>query len=486
MTPQQVQLVQVAVVLVLAFVLLISAVVWRNLRLRRRLRALLAAVPAPLLVAWYGSAPDPMRARSARLRTGREAKELGPDSLSTIEVLFQLSRLDRRPLLDYAPKGVPASFDALAAQVRDAGDAALERGAPAEELLAEQLRQQGHDVQLIPAGGEGHSGIGAQVDGLPVQLIGSVDAQDVRAFLERVPSVQVVTLAEHAQPFLDTARVVALNQVRARQVQPVSAVEDSPREPDGSIVAAGAEVVPSVKQPDETLEAIKSMGAVVAERSMSPLMLTALKSATMAASGDPNWTAHAKSGLVDQAGGAVGGWAGARAGAMAGALLGPLGSAAGTWLGGMLGKKVVDGFAGHQKSKKLRALLKRQDSFLAKVPRASSEALLAQALHLEATAALLRPTGFRRYWPSIGDAARGQIARQYAAWAKDSRTRGQALKSWLAKAKPSEAKRAARGRKLLEESTLAWSKDVVDLRAELLFLAPQIEAAGREAELATI
>ena len=483
MTPHQVERLLLALGLgLLVLLALIGAVVWRNLRLRGRLRALLAGMPTPLLLAWYGRVPDPRQARSVPVRTGAEAEQLGADSLSTVEVLFQLSRLDRSPLLSYAPKRVPSNVDALAAQIRDASAAESREGSGYEPLLSDQLRRQGHDVQpAVVRGDDIGIGVRALVDGQPVQLIGSVQAEDVRAFLEAVPKIPVVTFADHEEPFLDTARVVALEQVKSERVQDIAFPSRATAELDAAVEPAGAGQVRPETEADPTLDAIKSMGSLVAERSMSPFLLTALKSAQLAANGDGSWKAQAKSGLVDHASGAAGGWAGARAGAMAGALLGPLGSAAGTWLGGLVGKKVVEGIAGHQKSKKLRALVKRQDGFLAKVPRAVSEALLAQAVHLDSAAEDLRPTGTRRYFPSVGDAARTQVARQYTAWAKDSLVRGEELKKWLTKNSPSESKRAARGRKLLEGATLAWSKDVVDLRAELLFLAPQIEEAAQRA-----
>lgn len=431
--------------------------------LRKRLRQPLADVPEALVQSWRHSMRKP------QTQTG----------LSCSEVLFQLSRIDRSALAAYAPKQVPQSFDELLVAWRQASpsvdpeklkqEQAFALAHRGELLLAEHLREQGHDVQLSTAPSEStHAGWSATVDGHGVQLIASLEVETIQNFVDQNDGVPVVTLSDHTRAFVDHAMVMALEPVSAVRAGLISSAEptDDPA-PDARPVSANE------SGPPDQLDPVSQLGKLVLNQAASPLLLGVFQSAQLAAQGNKDWVAAATNNLTDQAGSAVGGWAGARAGALAGGLFGPLGAAAGGWLGGLLGKKFGAGLVLKKKEKKLRKLLSTQEGFLSQLPKAANHALAKHAEHLAAVADSIAPRSERSFWPSPGLLSRQEVANQYRAWSKAQALRARKLSQWLAR-EHSEKALTEQGIKLLNVS-IPWSDKMLELRAELLFIAAQIE-----------
>lgn len=479
--------------------------------IRKQLRQPLRDVPLALVATWYDAVPD-----SARARWGKDAAESeGSEDpgLSTIEILFHLSRIERKQLATWQPPKVPTSFDEVVgefdapsgtrSEAHSDGGANSRVGArsavssneelrhfaerhPGEQLLAEQLRQQGHDVQMVDPQQQPCqelAGWSAEVDGHEARLLASEEPGNVDAFLKARPDVHVVTVADHSEQFIDHALVLTLDQVTLAQIQQGQAVtaiaSTNSNEISAEVVAVAVDEQAS--DAETTLAAISNVGNLVVRQAGNPLLTTAFRSAQLAASGDKDWLSAAKHGLADQAGPAMGGWAGARAGAIAGGFFGPLGAAAGGWLGGLLGKKMGASVATQQTHKKLKRLMAKQEGFLAALPAASRDALTAQAAHLQAVAKEIAPPSEKSLWPGPGLIARREVARQYFAWSKRVLTRAGKLDDWL-KTKPAKSRLASRGQKLLQKGSLGWSRDLLELRAELLLLAPQIESEQQRIE----
>jgi len=210
--------------------------------------------------------------------------------------------------------------------------------------------------------------------------------------------------------------------------------------------------------------------------------LTSLRTAHLLAKGDATWLSAATDGLADTARASVGGWAGARAGAMLGALLGPVGAEAGGLIGGLLGKQVAASMAAGGREKRLRELLARQQTLLAKVPRVAQLALAAQARHLNGVAdEFVSAEADFELWPSPSRVAREQLRAEYRRWQGRVTKQSRQLGSWL-KAEPSEAKQSERGAKLLGDGKLPWSMELLALRCQLVQLAGQIEAEATRLE----
>ena len=450
---------------------------WRTLSLEQGWRRPLEDVPRELAELWSSSDPRPRQGRA----NGSESK---PRVLSSIDVLFYLSRMDRRQLARFHPTTPPTNLEglfesfALAEASPDSGPTVGER------LLAQQLSHEAHDVSFEPTRALGEQetwGYGARVDGVRAELVASSDSAAVQRGLDRESDIVVVTVAEHASVFATQARVVALPEVSLALFSSKPTVENSARAV--SIEQSG----PSLAQPQAPADdtgplSLTGIGTLLASQALSPALLTSLRTAQLLAKGDEAWLSAATNGLVDTAASSMGGWAGARAGAMLGALLGPVGAAAGGLIGGFLGKQVAAGMAAGTREKRLRELLAQQETVLGKVPRAARLALAAQARHLGSVADefVAAETGFE-LWPSANRVAREQLRAEYRRWQARVSKQSRQLGSWL-KAEPSEAKLSERGAQLLREGRLPWSMELLELRCQLVQLAGQIDTEAKRLE----
>lgn len=464
-------------VLLLAF----AARWWRAVQLERALRRPLDGVPPELARLWAHQDP----------RTGaapRESVEQTPASLSSIDALFHLSRLDRRQLARFHPRTPPASFEQLLGQfetvkARHEAPGSDEPGL-GERLLAQQLSYDAHDVLLETsqsAGDDPAPGCGAFVDGLRVRLVASPDKLHIEQCLERAPGVLIVTVADHAPTFAENAKVVPVAGVTLAEIAQAS---EAGARPSAGAAGASRELAKLERPASDRsrLEApaeakagtsITELGSLIASQAIPPALYTAFRTAQLAAKGDGQWLAHAKGELVDTAASSVGGWAG---GAMLGAILGPVGMVAGGLIGGILGSKFAAGVTANSREKRLRQLLAEQQTLLAKVPRLALETLGAQAGHLEVVANEFRraKSGFE-LWPRTERIANELIAAEYRRWQRRVVKQERQLQAWL-KAKPSEEKRANRGAQLLGESDLPWTEAWLELRWQLIQLGPKIVA----------
>lgn len=442
---------------------------WRTLSLEQRWRSPLAGVPSELAELW--SSGDP--------RT-RQARAQGP--LSSIDVLFHLSRFDRRQLVRFHPTTPPTNLEGLleAFQVAEAADDSEAPAGPSlgERLLAQQLSSEAHDVSFEPAeAAREHEaqGCGARVDGIRAELVASADPAAVQGGLDRAPDMLVVTVAEHARAFAQQARVVALPEVTLALLTSAPAAENSTQRRSIEQSERGLVRVEVVAEDAGPLS-LTGIGTLLASQALSPALLTSLRTAHLLAKGDAAWLSAATNGLVDTAASSVGGWAGARAGAMLGALLGPVGAAAGGLIGGFLGKQVAAGMAAGTREKRLRELLAQQERLLAQVPRVAALSFAAQARHLNDVAEEFVGVGASfELWPSSNRVAREQLRAEYRRWQEKATKQSRQLGSWL-RSEPSEAKQSERGAQLLREGRLPWSMKLLELRCELVQLAGQIDA----------
>jgi hypothetical protein len=463
------------IVSVLVVVALALAARWaRALALERGWRRPLRAVPHELAQLW--GYQDPRAGRDSR----GDSDEQPPD-LSALDVLFHLSRLDRRQLARFHPKTPPEDFEELLGRFVAPADGSAGHGpGTGEQLLAQQLSYQRHDVLLDPPSVHSEKelpGWCARVDGLPVRIVASLDPGVVQEHLDGAPAIPIVTVAEHAQHFAGQGRVVALPEVSHAQISraPTSGAARQPL--DEPAITELAESASS--EPDTALGRWSGIGSMLASQAASPALMTALRTAQLIAKGDTSWLSTASDGLVDSAASSAGGWAGARAGAMLGALLGPVGAAAGGFLGARLGQQLAEGMTAGTREKRLRQMLAEQDALLARVPQVAADALAAQALHLQSVS-LEMTAGAPRFelWPSAAIVAREQLAAEYRRWQQRVARRSRRLNVWL-KTQPTSAKRSARGAELLSEGRLGWSVALLELRAHLMQLATQLKAERR-------
>lgn len=457
--------------LLLLALLALAARAWRTVALQREWRRPLGGVPAELRAMWVHDDP--------RAPRGPATEDAGLPELSAIDVLFHLSRLDRRQLARFHPPAPPHDFEALLGDFQAPSEPPPARGPGlGEQLLAQQLSHQGHDVLLELASESAKPdtpGWLASVDGTQVRLIASPEAGLVRQCLDEAPAVAIVTVGEHLETFAGDAQVLALPDITYAQIS---------RDLTGRSPAHTAEIehrTESQSVPeDPSLASLKDIGSLIASQAISPKLAATLRTAQLIAKGDTSWLSSATDGLVDSAASSAGGWAGARAGAMLGALLGPVGVAAGGFLGGLLGKQFAASVAAGSREKKLRALLAEHDKLLAQLPQAALNSLTAQAEHLASVTEALA-TGVPGFepWPSAEAIAHRQLALEYRRWQAHVDKRARQLRTWL-KAGPTQAKRIAKAGVLLENGRLGWSPELLELRAQLVRLAPRIEAERRK------
>src|SRR5688572_3181824 len=191
---------------------LLTARGWRALSLEQRWRRPLEGVPPELCGLWLSGDP--------RIRQTQ-----APSPLSSIDVLFHLSRLDRRQLARFHPTTPPTNLEELleAFAVADVSDGATAGPTLGERLLAQQLSYEAHDVSFEPVEAlseQETEGSFARVDGLRVELVASADSAAVQRGLDRAPDLVVVTVAEHASAFTKQPRVVALPEISQALLAP--------------------------------------------------------------------------------------------------------------------------------------------------------------------------------------------------------------------------------------------------------------------------
>src|SRR5690606_7540472 len=115
----------------------------------------------------------------------------------------------------------------LLSQFRESAAVVANRPGVGEQLLAERLIHQAHDVALEePSAGEDGDlpGWPARVDGTRVRLLASPDPAEVQRLLDRAPALAIVTVAEHARPFAEQANVLALPDLSYAQMRGETAV----------------------------------------------------------------------------------------------------------------------------------------------------------------------------------------------------------------------------------------------------------------------
>ena len=464
--------------------LAIGARWWRSLHLERCWRRPIAGVPPELVTLWVSQDP-----RHPAVSPESIAK--APPTLSGIDVLFHLSRLDRRQMARFHPRTPAARFEQLLGQfdAKTRGQAE-QQGEPeiGERLLAQQLSYDGHDVVLLASGNTSSPedqlpGCNALVDGLRVRLVASADRKLVQQCLDSSSGAAVVTVADHAQAFAEHAKVVALGDLTYAEI--AQATDAGTRSSGGELSTEAAPRLAKLERSKEQAAGLANsaegkgatslgeIGSLIASQAIPPALYTAYRTAQLAAKGDGTWLATAKNELVDTAASSVGGWAG---GAMLGAILGPVGMVAGGLIGGILGSKFAADVTTNSKEKRLRQLLAEQRTLLAKVPRLAAAAWRDQARHLGSVVDETRRTkaGFE-LWPSAEKAARDQIAVEYRRWQRRVARQQRQLQAWL-KDKPSAEKQSTRGAQLLSDGDLPWSKDFLEMRWQLMQLGPKIEA----------
>lgn len=459
--------------------LVLAARMWRALRLERAWRRPLSGVPPQLALLWDSQDP---RKRAATPDAGQK-----PPELSAVDVLFHLSRLDRRQMARFHPRTLPTSFEQLLGQFEPKDSTTSQREpAVAERLLAQQLSYDGHDVAFeaphgpdSPTREEQAPGCDAWVDGLHVRLVASGDRTVVQQCLDRVPQV-VVTVADHAAAFAEQPRVVALSEVTHAEITQAAEAGSHPRGEPAPAGDTRLAVEPRPQEPtastaqrtDEATNSFAQIGSLIVSQAIPPALYTAYRTAQLASKGDGSWLAAAKGELVDSAASSLGGWAG---GAVLGAILGPVGMVAGGLIGGLLGSKLVAGMTTNSREKRLRELLAEQQALLAKVPPLAARALADQARHLGAVASeLAQGKGGFELWPGAEKVGREQLAIEYRRWQRRVAKRERRLRAQL-KEKTSSERESARGAQLLSDG-LPWSKELLELRGELVRLGPKIEA----------
>src|SRR5690606_38699816 len=197
-----VPLTEVLLVVISAALLALLARWGRAFALERRWRAPLGGVPPELARLWAERDP----------RVALRSSIVERSELSAIDVLFHVSRLDRRQLSRFRPERPPVDLRELLSQFRESAAVVANRPGVGEQLLAERLIHQAHDVAFEePSAGEDGDlpGWPARVDGTRVRLLASPDPAEVQRLLDRAPALAIVTVAEHARPFAEQANVLA-------------------------------------------------------------------------------------------------------------------------------------------------------------------------------------------------------------------------------------------------------------------------------------
>lgn len=267
-----------------------------------------------------------------------------------------------------------------------AGAISQYKGYLGENVLAQRLRQQGHEVEL--ASEPNQEGWDAIVDGEKVQFKAGTDPAAISEHLDQNPDIPVITVSDHANYFEHDASVTVMERV------------------------SGESIEHSTKA---TLEGIDGMADAGFCFPVVTLVMSSARHVALVGKGHTDLRTAAKNTMLDTAGVGIGGMAGAKIAmivicGVVGLSLGPLGLLVGVVVGGIIGAALGKKTAQFIKEKDLRAARERLSYSLLAFPEAYSGALKKKADALQKRAREIRPRGLRRVlWPSFGDEARKAV-----------------------------------------------------------------------------
>lgn len=354
----------------------------------------------------------------------RNAETVAAGTVSTGHAIFHLSRIDPSVIeaVDriYEPERVN-SFRELVAHLEikhTAGEAAWTgtihsyKGALGETLLAEQLRVEGHHVELV--NDTSNPGFDAWVDGQPIQFNSGLSPDSIFEHRADYPDIPVVTVSEHSDQFVGDPMVDCLHTVSGQTIEDTTS---------------------------DALESAVGIDDFVKGVPLVTLVISAFRNFRPVVAGHADIATAAKNTLADTAGVGIGGAAGAKIGAVIGLSLGPVGAFFGAAIGGIAGAISGKYAASTYKNRYLVAAKAAFSAALARYPDAYIEALHQKALALDRAAKRLRPK-FR--WASlvnlsVGDVVRSQGARAFRQWAKFCDEVAANLRRRIAEARASES-----------------------------------------------
>lgn len=343
--------------------------------------------------------------KSDRVQTflTRNAEPAIAGTISTGHALFHLSRIDSS-VLDSVDRvfepGQLNSFrelvthlEAKANSSQAAWDGALHnyKGHLGETLIAEQLRMQGHHVEMHE--NPSNPASDALVDGQPTQFKAGLSADSILEHRDRYPDIPVVTVAEHSDYFAGDPMVDCLDTISGQ------AIEDTTSDALESAIGI-----------DDFIDGIPVVTAAVSGfRNFRPVI-----------DGHCDFETAIRYTLADTAGVGIGAAAGAKLGAVIGMSLGPIGAALGVAIGGIggaIGGKLA---ASAYKNRDLDAAKTALAQAVERYPAAYVAALRQKSIALEGNAKRLHP---RFRWGSIvnlsvGDVVRSESAKALRMWAR--------------------------------------------------------------------
>jgi|688.fasta_scaffold189410_3 hypothetical protein len=411
-----------------------------------------------------GIAPEVLNVwKSDRLHSflNRNAETGAAGAISIGHAIFHLSRIDSSVMeaVDriYEPERVNSFRDLVnhLEAKQSAGEAAWDgainsyKGAFGETLLAEQLRMQGHYVEL--ASDTSNPGFDAWVDGQPTQFKAGLGARDILEHRAQNPDIPVVTVTEHADRFADDPMVDCLDTVSGHTVEETTS--------DALESAIGI---------DDFVKGIPLVTAAISGfRNFRPVI-----------AGHSDFATAARYTLADTAGVGIGGAVGAKMGACIGMSLGPIGAAIGAAIGGIGGAIGGRYAASAYKNRDLVAAKTALSEALARYPDAYVDALCKKTLALKCSAKRLHPK-FR--WASlvslsIGDVVRSQGARALRKWAKHCSEIAECLRKRIAATRAPESSKETVEAVAVELVTAGLPEQVFSRR--LLAVTSSIKAAG--------
>ena len=439
----------IAGVAILLFALVYS-IQW--VRFTRLLAKPVQGIPPEVLVHWNNDRLSSFMKRNA--------ETVAAGMVSTGHALFHLSQIDPSVLeaVDriYEPEHLN-SFRELVAHLElkhTAGEAAWHgsinsyKGALGETLIAEQLRVEGHHVELVTD--TSNPGFDAWVDGQPTQLKAGLSPNSILEHRAEYPNIPVVTVAEHTDTFLGDPMVDCLHNISGRVIEDTTS---------------------------DTLESTVGIDDFVKGVPLVTLVVSAFRNFRPVVAGHADIPTAAKNTLADTAGVGIGGAAGAKIGAVIGMGLGPVGAFFGAAIGGIVGAISGRYAAGIYKERDLTVAKTALSDALARYPDAYLDALRQKSLALQDSAKRLRP---RFRWASlvnlsIGDVVRSQGIRGFRKWAKHCSEVARNLRKRMVETSGLESSKEKTEALAIEMMTKGVPEQVFSTR--LLAVASSIKAA---------